>query len=321
MKKLPFLVILSLFFSYSNTIFSQQFFTPKDTPAQNENCYGEVIKVIPETYEYQRVKPNIEPSPPRTIVVPAQYKEVISRVLIRPAYRTNDVSKMKFETIEVKELKRARETMMKVIPATYETVKEQVKIRPSYTETTRTLINLDNCLTEDGVPCFVWRERVIPATYKTVTKRVMKTPKEVKIVEVPAEYELIKTYKPLNADPNGRIEVPAEYKTFKRMVVQVPARTRDIATPPDWVVVTKKVMVEPSRKSVETVEIVCPKDYPTYMPKVKKALKEKGYTINKINAKFSLDAKKAILKFQDAQGAEFPMGQLDFRTLQALGIE
>jgi len=136
-----------------------------------------------------------------------------------------------------------------------------------------------------------------PARYETYKRRVVKTPATTRSVDIPAEYKTIS--KKLVDRPAGSevVDIPAEYKT-----------------------VTNRVMVKKGGYT-EWREVVCGGgSNRSLMTNVQKALRDKGYDIGPagIDGVMGSDTRAALLKCQSDNN--LPQGQLDLKTLEALGV-
>jgi len=163
------------------------------------------------------------------------------------------------------------------------------------------------------------RTEEIPAEYSTITKRVIKTPATTREEVIPAEFKTV-TRRVLRTPATTTTEViPAEYQTVTRRVVKTPASTRSIDVPAEFTTVTKRQLI---RKGgfTEWREIVCGSDVTTQMVRdVQNALRTRGFDPGPADNVMGAKTKAALVKFQRENN--LPVGQLDFETLRALGVD
>ncbi|MFK7980093.1 MAG: peptidoglycan-binding protein [Saprospiraceae bacterium] len=94
--------------------------------------------------------------------------------------------------------------------------------------------------------------------------------------------------------------------------------SRSVEVPAEYATVTKRAV---SRKGgfSEWREVVCANKITTSMvQQVQRALKDRGYDPGPIDNVIGTQTKAALIKFQKANG--LPVGNMDFETLKALGI-
>jgi hypothetical protein len=162
------------------------------------------------------------------------------------------------------------------------------------------------------------REEIIPAEYATVKKQVLKTPATVREEEIPAEYATV-TKQVLKAPATFREEViPAEYKAVTTKGVKAAASTRTEQIPAEYATVTKRRLVKPGGFT-EWREVLCGEKVTGYtIRQIQDALVKAGYDPGPIDNVMGTRTKAALTQFQKDKG--LPVGNLDFETLKALGI-
>lgn len=197
----------------------------------------------------------------------------------------------------------------------------------------------------------------VPAEYKTITRRVLKRPATTRVIEVPAEYsthtiqklvraasvdvvrqpKIIDTYlekvrKPCpegwaidnsggvgnNGDCIRMAEVPAEFATRDVRKLVTPATTRTIEVPAEYTTVTKRLLVKKGGFT-EWREVLCSESVtPNIILQIQRALQERGYDAGAIDGVLGSLTKTALIQYQNDKG--LPIGQMDMRTLQQLGV-
>lgn len=162
-------------------------------------------------------------------------------------------------------------------------------------------------------------ESVSPAEYKTVTRQVLKANASAPEGNEPGEYTTI-TRQVLRKPARVREEfVPTEYQTIKRKVVKTPAKIVYEPLPAEYAPVIKRKLVRKGGFSAWR-EILCGEKLTGYtIRQVQDALNALGYLKGVSETNLGPRTKAAIIQFQ--QDRELPAdGNLDFETLQALGV-
>jgi hypothetical protein len=202
------------------------------------------------------------------------------------------------------------------------------------------------------------REVTVPQQTKTISTKVLVTPASEQVITIPEETKTItrrvvdraaSTKKETNAPiykeytrrvrsgcPDGYtwanasnpsddcirvIEIPAQYGKQSKRIVASPATTRSIDVPQETRTVTKIILVKPGGFT-EWREVVCSGDVTSALVRqVQAALISKGYDVGPAGTDNVLgtDTKAALVKFQ--KDNSLPVGNLDFETLNALGIK
>lgn len=153
------------------------------------------------------------------------------------------------------------------------------------------------------------REEIIPAEYKAVTVRRA----DAASATTNVARQVLKT----RASYREEI-IPAEYKAVTAKVIITPATTRTEMTPPEYVTVTKRKLVRPGGFT-EWREVLCGEKVTGYtVRQIQDALRKAGYYKGISNNTMSPATKEALVKFQQNKG--LPIGNVDFETLKALGV-
>ena len=115
--------------------------------------------------------------------------------------------------------------------------------------------------------------------------------------------------------------VPAEYATIEKRMLKTPAGYEEIEIPAEYETVTKKRLVKAGGFS-EWREVLCPAEITQYtITQIQTALEERGYDVGPaaIDNILGKDTRAALTQFQ--KDNELPVGNLDYETLKALGIQ
>ncbi|GGI58161.1 OmpA family protein [Winogradskyella haliclonae] len=155
-------------------------------------------------------------------IVPATYKTVEERVLVKEATKKYVYVPAVYETVEVSYVKKEGRTDLKVVPATFGTSSKTYETYPSTSGWEYKIledcpsVNKDDCV----AACFV----EYPAQFREVSFTTLAADASTNNIPVP---EQTTTYKKRVIKTPARvdeIEIPAEYTTIKRQVVDTPAK-------------------------------------------------------------------------------------------------
>ncbi|MEZ4906199.1 MAG: peptidoglycan-binding domain-containing protein [Saprospiraceae bacterium] len=311
-----------------------------------------VLKVVPAEFKTVTEKVLVKEAYKVAKIVPATYKTETVSLMVKPAFTTYQKKPANFrdevETIDVSPKstkwvhKKSDANCLSAdpddcmiwclveTPAEYKTVTKKV------------LVGCDAGWTINGSDCV--KSNKVDAVYKTYTKQVVDTPAKVEYTEYPAEFKT-RTYQQLVSEAKVVEEtVPAEYTTWKYeklssdasatespVTAQYMNRTFENlgadaslsteSVPGETVNIQKTTISAAGGFSEEWREVVCEADVtPRLIAQVQRALIERGYSVGLagVDNVFGVDTKAALKKFQQDKG--LPVGNLDFETLKALGI-
>ena len=201
-------------------------------------CYVKCItkdtfKEVTETYqsnpEYNTLK-----------IVPATYKTVEERVLIKEATKKFVYVPAVFETVEVAYVKKQGRTDLSVIPATFGTDSKTYETYPKTSGWEYKVledcpsVNKDDCV----AACFV----EYPAQFRDVSFTTLTSDASTSNNPVPEQTtsykkRVIKT--PARVD---EIEIPAEYTTITKQVIDTPAQSVPTTVPSKSATITRTVL-------------------------------------------------------------------------------
>ncbi len=230
-QKLLLLACLVFGFGISNA----QDLPTNPTPGK---CYVKCItkdtfKEVTDTYQSY-------PSYNTLKIVPATYKTVEERVLIKEATKRYVYVPAVYETVEVSYVKKEGRTDLRVIPATFGTDSKTYETYPKTSGWEYKIledcpsVNKDDCV----AACFV----EYPAQFREVSFTTLATDASTSNIPVP---EQTTTYKKRVVKTPARvdeIEIPAEYTTIKRQVVDTPARSVATNVPSKSASITRTVL-------------------------------------------------------------------------------
>lgn len=272
------------------------------------------------------------------IYVPPSYTTKTENLVVTDGTNHLEVLPPRFEWVEEQVLVKEESEQIEVVPATYKTVIEKVMIKPA---------------SEDLI--------VVPAEFETVEEKVLvreayttwkkgtgpiqkideSTGEIMCLVEVPAEYEVVKRNKLKSAPTTKVVAKPAEYKEVKKRVVDTPATTKVTKIPAKYITVKVQKLVDPAKTEttpipdeVMTVErtvkvadggiewrqILCQTNMTReVIENIQGKLKEAGVFRGSVDGALGPMTMRAVRAYQQAKN--LPAGQLTIETLDSLGIK
>ncbi len=228
--------LLFLFLFITGSVFVSAQGLP-DNPEPGK-CY---VKCITKD-EFKEVTETIQTYPEYKVleVVPATYKTVEERVLIKEASKKFVYVPAVYETIEVPYVKRQGRTDLNIVPASFGSDSRTFEVYPKTSGWEyKVLEDCPSVNKEDCVAaCFV----EYPAQFRDVPFTTLVSDAStngVLVNEKGATYKkrVIKT--PARMD---EIEIPAEYTVIKKQVIDQPATTRTKTVPAQTATVTRTVL-------------------------------------------------------------------------------
>jgi hypothetical protein len=233
----------------------------------------------------------VEPEKTKLVTVPATYKTVTEKVLVKDAYTA-----WKKGRGEIEKVNNGTGDIMCLVqyPATYKTITKKVLDKEAYTKEVKT-----------------------PAVYKTVSRRVVDKPATTKEVKIPAVYKKI-TKKVLDKEAYTKeVKIPAICKMVKTRVIDTPAKEEKIVIPAKYQTVTTKV--QKTAPYLRWQPILCETNTTSNLiSKLQRILKDKKYYTGKITGKYDARTKAALNAYQ--KDKKLSQGALTLKTLQSLGL-
>ena len=237
MRNVKLFWIAALFFCGIATVTYAQ-----DLPATAEpgKCY--VKCVTPDEYKETTEVVVVKPEYKTLRVIPATYKTVEERVLVKEASKKYVYHPAVYTDQTVSYDSKAPETTLSVVPASFRNDTKVFETKPKsgrweYKQ-------MENCISANKEDCMVACYVEKPAVSETIAITTLASNASTRQSESPkqtATYvkKVLKT--PASAE---EIEVPAEYTTIKKVVVDQPARTEEQLVPAVTKTVTKKELVK-----------------------------------------------------------------------------
>lgn len=226
-------------------------------------------------------------------MVPAQYKTVTERHLVREASDQIEIVPAQFKWVEERIMVKECSTVLEAVPAEYKWSEKTIEVAPAHTgwvlQSAADCINPDKAMKGD-----VFCLRTTPPVFKTIRTQCLARPASVR-----------------------QVTIPAEYQTIRKQVVACPATTKRVCIAAEYEDVQRTVLVCPER--VKWARIVCEDKLTSEtVNKVKTALLTSGFTPGPLNGTFTPEDRAALVAFQQKRG--LGVGQLSYETLKELGI-
>lgn len=157
------------------------------------------------------------------VYVPATFKTVSERVLVRDASETIEVIPAKYEWVEERVMVKPESRELVPYPAEFAMREQTIQVSPGHTEWE---INEDpNCVNPKKEPardvfCLVTH----PPEMQTVQSQVQVKPAGVKEICTPAQYDTVRKQKLVTPATTRKVCTPAEYSTVEKTVKVCDAR-------------------------------------------------------------------------------------------------
>ena len=185
------------------------------------------------------------------------------------------------------------------------------------------------------------QEHTKEARYQTIYKKILRDSAYVLVEDIPEGPAPVRNLRMVKPAEYVEEEVPAEYRTVKRLVLRqqasyteemMPPKTKQVRikklegpqteteelVPGEFITVAKRVMVRQGGFT-EWREVLCDEKITGYtIRELCDALRARGYEPGVASNQMDGKTKEALKKFQMDNG--LPVGNLDFETLDALGI-
>ena len=240
-------LILVLFFTFAAgyTVAQSDGLPPNPEPGK---CY--VKCVSHDVFKDETVKVMVAPEYKILTVVPATYKWVEEKVVIKDASKKFIYHPAKYEWKDVPYEKKSPYKVLSIEPAKFGTASESIEIFPKtggweYT----TYIDCESPNPDDcRVLCYVEK----PPQYTTIPTKTLVSDAKVLDDSKPSENSMYKKEVIAKAAWVEEIEIPAKYSTIKRKVVDKPAKTVEKIIPAVYKTVEKQVLA--SKGGISTWE-------------------------------------------------------------------
>jgi len=281
--------------------------------AKPGECYAKVL--IPAKYKTVTERVLMKAATEKVEIIPAKYEMVEEKVMVEPASERWEVVPAEYKWVEEKVVFKEASSRMETIPVKYAYKEEQVLVKPAETKWKKgrgPIEKLDGSTGE--ILCLVEE----PAVYKTVKKQVVAEPAKTVKVDIPAEYGTVKKKVLVTPPTVKKIEVPAVYKTMTVRKMVAPPQEKRTPIPEEYQMVTRNEKVSEARS--EWARILCETNTtPDFVKRVQEALAKAGLNPGPVDGEIGGQTQIAIQAFQKKNGLS--VGALTYETVEKLGIK
>lgn len=251
----------------------------------------------------------------RLEIIPAQYDWVEEKILVKPeTERIAQVIPAEYRWVDEQVLVKPASERYEEVPATYKIEEERQLVRPATTmwKAGKGLIQKVDNVTGD-IMCLV----EVPAEYTVIKKKVVDQPGTLRRIPVPSEYTTVRRQELVRpAEMRKEIE-PAEYKLVKVRREVRPAEERSIPVSASYQEITRQVLVREG--TLEWRTVLCETNAtPALAKKLQLALRAAGYNPGPIDGDWGGETLAAVRAYQQARG--LATGGVTVETLDSLGI-
>lgn len=282
-------------------------------PAEPGQCYARVF--VPPTYETRTENVLKQAATERVEIIPATYETVEEQVLVEAASTKIEVVPAEYGWVEEKVLVKAASSRLEEVPAKYEWQEEQVLVKPAHTVWKKgegPIQKVDQATGE--IMCLV----EVPAEYETVRTKVQIAPPTTREVAIPAEYKTVKKQVVTKPASTRTIDIPAKYKTVSVRRVATPASERRIPIDAEYQTVAKRVQVTEGEMAWR--QILCKTNTtPDIVRDMQRALDSAGHSPGPIDGIVGRETLAALKGYQQEKG--LAEGGVTLATLKSLGVQ
>ncbi|KQC29244.1 OmpA family protein [Flagellimonas eckloniae] len=225
------------------TILGTAFMNAQDLPSNPEpgKCY--VRCTTPDVYVNETVTVTVKPAYKVLKTIPATFKEVTERVLIKEEGKKLTIIPEKWGTETVTFVAKEGGNTLRIVPASFSSSSETIEIKPAYA-----LWELGSpapdCASGNPDDCRYWCYKGYPAEYSTVSTQLLSN--NASSVATPIGSKSSSYTKRVLLEPSKVVEeiIPAEYATITKTVLDKDAYTTEETIPAVTKTVTKEVLKE-----------------------------------------------------------------------------
>ncbi|MCB0649635.1 MAG: OmpA family protein [Saprospiraceae bacterium] len=202
--------------------------TAQDLPSnpQENSCW--VRCVTPDVFKTEEVSVMVRPAYKRLTIVPAEYKEVKERVMVKEASVRYEFSPAEYKTEYVDYDSKDGFNKLAITPASFKDGEEVIEIYPKVTRWESQVF--EGCESDNPADCQVWCFRAYDPQSTTVGIRTLA--------------------KDASTNPTP---VKKETARYARQVIVKPAEVKEIPIPAEYKEITKTVLVKDETVVEETV--------------------------------------------------------------------
>lgn len=244
-------------------------------------------------------------------VTPAEYEWVEKLIPISEEERTIEIIPATYKTVQEQIIVEPERKEFEIIPAQYEEVKEKIVVKPAMRVWRKSRGGAASLTGE------VMRLIEVPAEYEVITKNRMVAPPQIREVVKPPETAIIEKKVIDQPATTREIVIPAEHKTIRVKQLVTPPKEVRTATPAKLQKITKQEVV--ANAQLKWQRVPCDNDLnEANVIAIQEGLRRAGYDIT-ADGKFGKGSQEALEKFQEARG--LAKGAITIETMKALGID
>lgn len=297
---------------------------PMELPPESEDgaCYAKGL--IQDQYKEQEISVKLKEKTTRLEILDPVYEELSINGYEVIEHKGCD-SKL-IDSLKTRNTISEAESIIELSKADFEIFYEEVEIAPASTKWVKKKADR-NCLSSDPNDCLVWCLQEVAAQYRTVTTSEKLPCKKgwdelgndcTRRIDKPAEYayilDSIAVNKLLNHCPDVKV-VP--HNITKRITIQ-PQLIDTIAVSATYDTIRRSTLVK-AGGFTKWVEVLCEDEIDErFYSRLSQELNLRGYETGSEAEYPNPKAEAALIKFQKDNG--LPIGQMDFETLEALGL-
>jgi len=159
-----------------------------------------------------------------SVYYPPELKTVTERVCLKEPSERFEVSPAEYEWVEETVCVKQASKQFVVVPARYETMTQNVVLDTGHTDWVRADENRCRAAEGESPASDVFCVVNFPKVEKALTAERLVQPASIREVEIPAEYQTVRTQKCVKPATSRRIEIPGEYDTVEKTVEVSPGR-------------------------------------------------------------------------------------------------
>lgn len=185
--------------------------------AEEGKCY--VRYTTSDVYRLQTDKVAVRPAYKIYKKVPAEYKTVTERVLIKEETTKSVVIPAVWGIKQIPYVKKEASNLIQTVEATLKDTVKALEIKPSYTEWEYNLNKRSDCVSNTSDACRSWIQKVYPVKYQTKNIQVIDQAEAVEMNLVEETTSIYEQKVIIEPERIEKVIVPAEYGTITKMVL------------------------------------------------------------------------------------------------------
>ena len=203
----------------------------QDLPTNPEpgKCY--VRCTTPDLYENETVEMAKTPSYKKLRAIPATYKTVTERVMVKAESKRLRVIPATYKTETVTYVKKQAASTYSITPASFGSDTQTVEVKPAYAQWEMSAVPPAECQSSNPDDCRYWCYKGYPAEYTTVSMTTL-----------------------VNDASSSQSPIAEQMGSYTMRVVDQPARVEEEVVPAEYATITKTVVDTPARVEEETVQ-------------------------------------------------------------------